>query len=110
MAYDEQLAERVRAQLADQSAVAERKMFGGLAFMVQGHLCCGILGEELMVRVGQEQHLAALAQPDAREMAFTGRPMKRMVIVAAKGVATDDALGAWVRRGLAFVATLPARD
>jgi TfoX N-terminal domain len=71
MAYDESLAGRVRALLADQTELSERKMFGGLAFMVRGNMCCGIVGEELMVRVGPEQYAAALAQPRAREGAIS---------------------------------------
>ncbi len=109
MAFDNTLAERVRKLLRRQNGVHEKKMFGGLAFMVNGHMCCGIVGNELMVRVGPEQHAEALAQPHARPMDFTGRPMKGMVYVEAKGAAKDTALRAWVERGLRFVRALPPK-
>lgn len=109
MAYDEALAERVREVLAVRMDVTERQMFGGLAFMVGGHMACGIAGTDLMVRVGRDAYDDALAHPDAREMDFTGRPMTGVVYVDAAGTAADDALRFWVDRGVAFVGTLPAR-
>jgi len=109
MAYDESLAGRVRALLAEQTELSERKMFGGLAFMVRGNMCCGIVGEELMVRVGPEQYTAALAQPHAREMDFTGRPMRGMVMVANDGLASDEALERWIRQCILFVSSLPSK-
>lgn len=109
MAYDESFARRVRAALVEQGDLREVKMFGGLAFMVNGHMCCGVLGDELMLRVGPAQYADTLAHPHAREMDFTGRPMKGMVMVAAEGLADDAALARWVGRGLAFVSTLPPK-
>lgn len=109
MAFDNTLAERVRKLLHKQAGVQEKKMFGGLAFMINGHMCCGIVGNELMVRVGPEQHEQALAQPHARPMDFTGKPMKGMVYVDAKSITQDAALRAWVERGLRFVRVLPPK-
>jgi hypothetical protein len=109
MAYDETLARRVRAQLADQTDLRERMMFGGLAFMVGGNMCCGIVGEELMVRVGPGGYAAALAQPHAREMDFTGRPMTGMVMIAKDGLASDEALERWIGQGITFVSSLPLK-
>jgi hypothetical protein len=109
MAYSEALAQRVRALLPAQGEVREQKMFGGLTFLLRGNMCCGILGDELMVRVGPEQFSSALAQPHARMIDFTGRPMKGMVMVAPEGVAADEALAAWVGKGVAFAASLPAK-
>ena len=109
MAYDESLAGRVRALLADEMELSERKMFGGLAFMVWGNMCCGIVGKELMVRVGPEQYAAALAQPHAREMDFTGRPMTGMIMVATDGLASDEALEQWIRQSVTFVSSLPSK-
>jgi TfoX/Sxy family transcriptional regulator of competence genes len=109
MAYDENLARRVRALLADQAELTERKMFGGLAFMVHGNMCCGIIREELMVRVGPEQYTAALARPHARKIDFTGRPMTGMVMVATEGLALDNALENWIQQGIAFVSSLPPK-
>lgn len=110
MAYDEGLAERVREVFAVRMDVAERRMFGGLAFMVGGHMACGITGVDLMVRVGRERYDDALAQPHAREMDFTGRPMTGIVYVGPAGTADDDALQNWVARAVAFVTTLPSRS
>ena len=109
MAYSEALAERARRTLGQQTKFTERKMFGGLAFMVNGHMCCGIIKDELMVRVGPEGYENALAQPHAREMDFTGRPMRGLIYVGTAGVETDAGLEQWVTRGLAFVNSLPLK-
>lgn len=109
MAYDEGLAHRIRAVLASQPNVYERKMFGGLAFMVNGNMCCGVMGDQLMVRVGAEQWPTAVALPHARAMDFTGKPMTGMVYVDQGGLAEDEDLAVWIGRGLAFVATLPPK-
>jgi TfoX/Sxy family transcriptional regulator of competence genes len=109
VAYDEALAERVREVLAERVDVTERRMFGGLAFLVGGHMACGIADRDLMVRVGKEGYDDALSQPHAREMDFTGRPMTTMVYVDPQGTADDAALRAWVERAVAFADTLPAK-
>jgi TfoX/Sxy family transcriptional regulator of competence genes len=109
VAYSEALADRVRAVLGDDPRLSERKMFGGLCVMVNGHMCVGIVGDELMVRVGPDAYADALAHPDAREMDFTGRPMRSMVFVRPAGVAKPAQLEHWVDRGLDFVATLPPK-
>lgn len=109
MGYDENLAHRMRGLLAEQVNLTERKMFGGLAFMVRGNMCCGIIGDELMVRVGPEQYAAALARQHACEMDFTGRPMTGMVMVAADGLASDESLQEWIRWGILFVSSLPSK-
>jgi hypothetical protein len=96
MAYDEKLAALVRSALAARKVFEERRMFGGLAFLVRGSMCCGIDGSDLMVRVGHERHEAALATPHAREMDFTGRPSRGMVFVGPQGVASADALNHWL--------------
>ncbi|MEM7345668.1 MAG: TfoX/Sxy family protein [Chloroflexota bacterium] len=109
MAYDEGLAERLRETFESRIETSERKMFGGLAFMVQGNMCVGINNEQLMVRVGKEKHAEALAQPHARPMDFTGRPMKGYVFVDNDGYEADEDLAGWVDRALAFVMTLPPK-
>ena len=81
-------------------------MFGGLAFMVHGHMCCGIVGEDLMLRVGAERHEETLGHDAARPMDFTGRPMKGMVYVSSAGTEDDGELARWVGLALEFVATL----
>ena len=109
MAYSETLAERIRQQLNGESGIVEKKMFGGLAFLVNGNMSCGVVGEELMVRVGSDGYEAALAEPGAREMDFTGRPMKGMVYVSADGIRTAKRLVFWVEKALHFAQSLPAK-
>lgn len=109
MAYDEGLAQRIREALDERSDVAEKKMFGGLAFLVAGNMCVGVVGEDLMVRVGPDVYSDALREPHARKMDFTGRPMKGFLYVAAEGIESDAALGRWVDRGLRFASSLPPK-
>ena len=89
MAFDEGLAERVREALRDRRDLTEKKMFGGLCFLLGGNMCCGIVGDELMLRVGPEQYEPVLARPHAREMDFTGRALRGMVYVGSAGLAED---------------------
>ena len=84
-------------------------MFGGIAFMVRGHMCCGVVKDLLMVRVGPEGYEHALAKPHARPMDFTGRPLRGLVFVAPAGTLTDKGLSDWVRRAARFVRTLPPK-
>jgi TfoX/Sxy family transcriptional regulator of competence genes len=107
--YDEGLAERLRECFADRKDVTEKKMFGGLAFMVSGNMCCGVINDTLMARVGPDRYAAALKRPHARKMDFTGRPMKGLVYVAPEGFESDSDLADWVKLSLDFVATLPAK-
>jgi len=109
MAYDEGLAERVRAVLNRRAGVIERKMFGGLAFMLHGHMFVGILGETLMARVGPERYETALREPHVRQMDFTGRPMRGYVYVAPEGIDGDAELKRWVEACVGFVGTLPEK-
>lgn len=109
MAYDEILAERIRTILVRRKGITERRMFGGLAFMASGNMACGIVKDELMVRVGPERFEDALAQPHARPMDFTGRPSKGMVYVGTKGIRSDADLKAWVDRGMSFARSLPPK-
>ncbi len=109
MAYDEGLVERMRHMLRDEASVVEKKMFGGLAFMVHGYMCCGVNGEEMMVRVGPERYEEALARPHARVMDFTKKPLRGYVYVGTEGFESDEDLDAWIRMGVAFVSTLPPK-
>ena len=109
MAFDEALASRIRDLLRDRRDVTERKMFGGLAFLVGGHMCCGIVGRDLMVRVGHENYESALSAKHARPMDFTGRPSKGMVYVAPPGLRTKRALQAWIDRAVRFTHSLPEK-
>ena len=109
MAYDEALAERIRAALQGRADVTERKMFGGIAWMVADHMAVGIIRDDLMVRVGRDAHDEALGRPHTRPMDFGGRPMRGMVYVAPEGVASDDDLARWVEAGAAHAASQPPK-
>jgi TfoX/Sxy family transcriptional regulator of competence genes len=109
MAYDETLADRMRDALATRDDVTERKMFGGLAFMLAGNMCCGVIGSDAMLRLGEDGADAALDEPHTRPMDFTGRPMKAMVYVAAAGLDGDAAVQRWVDRAVAFAESLPPK-
>lgn len=103
MAYDEHLADRIRRTLEQAHApFTEKKMMGGLAFMVHDKMCVGVVKDRLMARVGPEAYEAALARPGCREMDFTGRPMKGYVFVGPEGMDSEEELSEWVRLCLAF--------
>ena len=108
MAYDEQLAERVRAALEGSEGLTERKMFGGLAFMINGNMACGIVRDELMLRLGAEGADAALELPHVRQMDFTGRPMTGMVYIERSGLGESE-LSGWVEQAAAFTHSLPPK-
>jgi TfoX/Sxy family transcriptional regulator of competence genes len=107
MAYSEELADRIRAELSSRDDVVEKKMFGGIAFMVAGSMAVGILGKDLMARVGPESYERALARPHTDLMKFTGRPLKGFVLVKEKGIATRAALKKWVDECAAFAHSIP---
>lgn len=109
MAYDEALAARVRDLLALRSDLTEREMFGGIAFMLAGNMAVGIIGDDLMVRLGKDDAERALAEPYVRPMDFTGRPMKTTVYVDPDGTADDADLAGWVDAGADFAASLPPK-
>jgi len=109
VAYDEDLAWRVRERLAAEPGLTEKAMFGGLAFLLDGNMAVGLSGAELMVRVGPEASDDALARPHTRPFDMTGRPMKGWILVAPDGVADERELGAWVGRGVSFARSLPSK-
>ena len=109
MAYDEGLAQRIRELFEREEGLTERKMFGGLAFMIYGNMCSGVVGDALMLRLGPEGHDDALRQPHARPMDFTGRPLKGMAYVDPPGIESDGDLEAWLGRALGFVHSLPMK-
>lgn len=103
MPFDVSVAVRIRALLRGVDSVDEKRMFGGLTFMVNGHMCCGIVGDDLVVRTGPKGYNEALSQPHARPMTFTGRPMRGLVFVAPEGYRLARDLKTWVQMGLNFV-------
>src|SRR5262249_36705051 len=106
MAYDEKLADRIRRVLGPRADVTEKKMFGDIAFLLDGKMFVGIGKDDLMVRVGPERYEAALAEAHVRPMDFTGRPMNGYVFVGRAGCRTDRAVARWVERGAACAGTL----
>lgn len=109
MAYDEMLAGRLRDALRGAGPVSEKKMFGGIAFMLNGNMCCGVVKDTLMVRVPPGQYEMMLKEPHVRPMDFTGRPLRGFVYVDPKGLRTDGALEKWLKRTLAFASSLPPK-
>jgi hypothetical protein len=109
MTYDLALAQRIRVALAGEPALSEKRRFGGIAFLCRGRMVVGVSGDSLMARVGPSAYEDSLSRPHAREMDFTGKPMKGYVFVDAAGLATEPALRFWLDRSLAFVATLPGK-
>jgi hypothetical protein len=110
MAFSEMLAGRVRIALARRRGVSEKKMFGGVAFLANGHMICGVNKDDLVVRVGPKAWAKALSRRHVRPMDFTGRPLSGYVYVAPPGVRTAASVKTWVDQGLRFARTLPPRS
>jgi TfoX/Sxy family transcriptional regulator of competence genes len=109
VAYSEELAERVREAIDGRPGVSERKMFGGVAWMVNGNMACGVIGEDLMVRLEREDAEEAQTEEHVGPMEFTGRAMRGFVTVEAAGVESDVDLGRWVEAGADFAESLPPK-
>ncbi len=109
MAYDETLAARISEVIANQENLIEKKMFGGVGYLLNGNMACGVHKEFLIIRVGPEKYQTALDQPHTRVFDITGRPMTGWVMVAPEGCETDGTLTDWVQKGLDFAATLPPK-
>jgi TfoX N-terminal domain len=109
MAFDEALAERIRHRLGRRKGIEEKKMFGGIGFLLNGNMLVGVWKELLIVRLGAEDGDAALKEPHVRVFDITGRPMSGWVLVEPAAIADDVTLGAWIERATKFVRTLPAK-
>ena len=109
MAYDEGLAQRIRELLDEQPGNVEKKMFGGVGFIIHGNMACGVHKDALVVRVGPEKYQDALDKPHTREFDITGRSMKGWVMVTSDGYETDEALKDWVLQGVEFALSLPPK-
>jgi TfoX/Sxy family transcriptional regulator of competence genes len=110
MAFDESLAARIRDALARSKNVEERKMFGGVGFLMNGNLLVGVWKDSLCVRLGPDQAEEALREPHVKEFDITGRPMKGWVLVESEGVEGDEQLKHWIERATRFVRALPAKE
>jgi hypothetical protein len=109
MAFDEVLAGRTKEALKGQPTLVQKKMFGGIAFMVRGHMCCGVAGNDLMARIGTGEYEAMLKKSHVREMDFTGKPLRGFIYVDQAGLKTERQLRYWVTKSLDFVLTLPPK-
>jgi hypothetical protein len=109
MAFSEALAARIRRRFMNRAGAVEKKMFGGVGFLLNGNLRVGVHKESLIVRLDPEEAEAALREPHVGEFAVGGRPMKGWLLVAPEGAAHDDALNGWIQRAVKFVAGLPAK-
>jgi len=108
MAFDAELAQRIRDRMTAVAGVSERKMFGGLAFLTSGNMTVGVNGDDLVVRIDPEAMDDALAEPDVRPFDMTGRPMRGWIVVASDGL-SDDELERWIDQARSYVATLPPK-
>jgi TfoX/Sxy family transcriptional regulator of competence genes len=109
MSYDLEVAGRVRRLLSGRDEVNEKKMVGGLSFLLNGNMCCGVAGSDLMVRVAAGQREQALREPHVRPMAFGGRVLSGFICVEPAGFAADVDLASWVQRGLDVAGGLPPK-
>ncbi len=109
MAYNAELADRVREALSGRDQLTERKMFGGIGFMLSGNMAAGVIRDELIVRLDPEEGERALDEPGVRMFDLTGRPMTGWLLVGPEATASDEGLRAWVDRGAAFAESLPPK-
>ena len=109
MAFDESLAGRIRGILARRKGVEERRMFGGVGFLLNGNMCVGVWKDSLVARLGAEQGEEAMREPYVKAFDITGKAMKGWVLVGPHAVTDEDQLSDWVQRAARFVATLPAK-
>ena len=110
MAFSEALADRIRQRLARRKGVEEKKMFGGVGFLLHGNMLVGVWKDSLIVRLGPEEGEEALKEPHVSEFNITGRAMKGWVLVGPEGVEDDEQLTAWIERAMRFAGTLPAKE
>lgn len=109
MAFDERLAERIRKRLGKRKELAEKKMFGGIAFLLNGNMCVGVHKQDLIVRLDPEETDEALSQPHTRVFDLSGRPMKGWILVESSGLKDENALGKWVSISVDYAMSLPKK-
>ncbi len=109
MAFDKQLAERMRAVLGTTAGIEEKTMFGGIAFLLNGNMCCGVNKDRAVLRINPKDSSEAIRQPGAGPFDITGRPMKGWIMVGPEGCSGDEDLARWIQQAREFVATLPPK-
>lgn len=109
MPFDAALADRLRNRLGKDKGITEKQLFGGIAFLLRGNMCCGVHGDDLIVRLHPAETQRALSKPYTRPFDLTGRPMKGWILVGAKGLATNATLGAWVATAAEYAGSLPPK-
>lgn len=109
MAFDEQLAARMRKTLGKRAGLTEKKMFGGIAFLLSGNMCCGVHKNDMIARLDPTETDSALAEPHVRLFDLTGRPMRGWILVSSSGLEDDSALAKWIERSVTFSRTLPKK-
>ena len=109
MAFDENLAARIRKHLARRKNIEEKKMFGGVGFLLNGNMLVGVWKDSLIVRLGDDKSEEALLEPHVKEFDITGRPMRNWVVVEPEGVEADDQLKEWIKRAVNFVGKMPEK-
>ena len=107
--YNEKLAQRIRKLQAATPDVTSKNMFGGLSFLIRGNMFCGVIRDDLVVRIGPNSYERTLTEPHVRLMDFTGRPIKTMVFVGPEGYQSEKALKKWIKRGIEFAMSLPPK-
>lgn len=109
MAYNQVLAQRIRNELKQSPDLQEKKMFGGVGFLIRGNMACGVHGDDLIVRVGPQGFQTALSRPHTRPFDMTGKPMSGWVMVAPQGYEAESELKGWVQQGVEFAQSLPQK-
>jgi TfoX/Sxy family transcriptional regulator of competence genes len=109
MPYSTDLAARIRSQLGSAAGITEKKMFGGIGFLINGNMACGVIGEDLVLRIKPEDTTQVLAQPDTRPFDFSGKPMAGWIYVDPAGFTTDPELKDWIQQGIDYAKSLPAK-
>ncbi|GHB66249.1 hypothetical protein GCM10008107_14260 [Psychrosphaera saromensis] len=110
MAFDRGLEERLYDHFQGRHDLTTKKMFGGLCFLLSEHMCCVIIGDKLMARVGPDNYLDCLAKPQVTEMDFTGKPVKGLVYILPDGFESDSDLAYWLNTSISFVDSLPPKQ
>lgn len=109
MAYNQELAERMRAKLKSSRGVTEKKMFGGVGFLVNGNMACGVINDDLIVRLSEDEFAKALKRKHVRVFDFSGKPMTGWIYVSAEGYKLEKALAGWMEKGMALAKSLPKK-